>query len=214
VRRETINSGILALRYPLRDVRLLARRQPVPQRLGSMGTAPVGHGPLARDAALATLEAFLMAADEPLTLRRLTALVRHGTAEEMKRQLRKLQGFYEAEDSALQIVELAGGYQLRTREELLPWLLKLRPAPDFSLTPAGRETLTMIAYRQPVTRAELESLRGVACGEVLRALLEKGLIRIVGRDTSLGRPVLYGTTKLFLQMVGLNSLQELPPLKS
>ena len=71
----------------------------------------------------------------------------------------------------------------------------------------------MIAYRQPITRADLEALRGVSCVDVLRMLLEKGLIRIAGRDKSLGRPVQYGTTKMFLQVVGLKSIQELPPLK-
>jgi segregation and condensation protein B len=163
---------------------------------------------------LAQLEALLFAADEPLPVRRLTALLRLGSTDEVKRLLKRLQSHYEQGQSAFHLVELAGGYQLRTQEAFVPWLLKLRPAPELSLSLAARETLTMIAYRQPVGRADLEALRGVACGDILRVLLEKGLIRIVGRDHSLGRPVLYGTTKLFLQTTGLKSLQDLPPLKS
>jgi segregation and condensation protein B len=178
-----------------------------------MPSVPQGQGPLARDSVTAALEAFLMAADAPLTSRRLAILLKI-SGDEVKRHIKKLQALYEEEQSAFHIVELAGGYQLRTRESLLPWLLKLKPAPEIHLTPAARETLTMIAYKQPITRADLEKLRGVACGDILRVLLEKGLIRIVGRDNSLGRPVLYGTTKLFLEMTGLKSLQDLPALKS
>jgi segregation and condensation protein B len=171
------------------------------------------EGPLARDSDLAALEALLFAAQEPLPLRRLTVRLGAKSARDVKRLLERLSGLYDQEPSALQIVEVAGGYQLRTRESLLPWLLKLRPGPELNLSPAARETLTMIAYKQPIMRAELEALRGVACGDMLRVLLEKGLIRIVGRHPSLGRPVLYGTTRLFLETVGLRSLEDLPPLK-
>src|SRR5207237_5142591 len=92
-----------------------------------------------------------------------------------------------------------------------PWLGRLRRgAAEVRLSPAARETLAVVAYRQPVTRADVEAVRGVQCGEVLRQLMEKGLVRIAGRDDSLGRPVLYGTTKKFLQVFGLKSLRELP----
>jgi segregation and condensation protein B len=202
-----------SLRYPTHDLERLTRQVPHWKYPVGVSSVPQGQGPLARDSLTAVLEAFLMAADAPLTTRRLAALLKI-SGEDVKRQIKKLQALYEKEQSAFHIVELAGGYQLRTRESLLPWLLKLRPAPEIHLTPATRETLTMIAYKQPITRADLEKLRGVACGDILRALLEKGLIRIVGRDNSLGRPVLYGTSKLFLETTGLKSLQDLPGLKS
>lgn len=201
------------LRFPTHDLQRLTRRVPNWKYPVGMPSVPQGQGPLARDSVTAALEAFLMAADAPLTSRRLAILLKI-SGDEVKRHIKKLQALYEEEQSAFHIVELAGGYQLRTRESLLPWLLKLKSAPEIHLTPAVRETLTMIAYKQPITRADLEKLRGVACGDILRVLLEKGLTRIVGRDNSLGRPVLYGTTKLFLEMNGLKSLQDLPALKS
>src|SRR5262249_47028928 len=124
---------------------------------------------------------------------------------------KKLQALYEAEGSAFQVEELAGGFQLLTREEFHPWLARLRrTGNDLRLSPAARETLAIIAYRQPIMRADVEGIRGVQCSDVLRQLMEKGLVRITGRDDSLGRPVLYGTTKKFLQVFGLKSLRDLP----
>lgn len=201
------------LRYPCTDVRALGRRLPAwkSEVLAKAGT--IAQGPHARDGELAHLEAFLFAADEPLSLRRLASLLGQNSTDEVKRQMKRLAALYEEEQSSFHIVELAGGYQLRTREEFHPWLLKLQPSPVLHLSTAARETLTMIAYRQPINRADLEALRGVSCTDVLRVLLEKALIRIVGRDKTLGRPVQYGTTKLFLQVVGLKSIQDLPSLK-
>jgi segregation and condensation protein B len=106
---------------------------------------------------------------------------------------------------------VAGGFQLLTRPEFFPWVSRLRRAnSDLRLSAPARETLAIIAYRQPITRADVEAIRGVQCSEVLRQLMEKGLVRITGRDDSLGRPVLYGTTKKFLQLYGLKSLRDLP----
>lgn len=170
-----------------------------------------GQGPLGRDPALARVEAALFAADEPLTARRLAAAAEVADAAEARRLVRRLAGLYEQGDSAFQVEEVAGGWQLLTRPEFFPWLSRLRrPAADLRLSAAARETLTIIAYRQPITRADIEAVRGVQCSEVLRQLMEKGLVRIAGRDASLGRPVLYGTTKRFLQAYGLRSLRDLP----
>jgi segregation and condensation protein B len=109
------------------------------------------------------------------------------------------------------VQELAGGYQLLTRPEYHHWLTRLkRTGNELRLSPAMRETLAIIAYRQPIMRADIEKVRGVHCGELLRQLMEKGLIRIAGRDASLGRPVLYGTARKFLQMYGLKNLKDLP----
>ena len=106
---------------------------------------------------------------------------------------------------------MAGGFQLLTRPAFHPWLARLRRgSAELRLSTASRETLTIIAYRQPITCADLEGIRGVQSAEVIRQLMEKGLVRITGREETLGRPVLYGTTKKFLQLYGLKSLRDLP----
>jgi segregation and condensation protein B len=160
---------------------------------------------------LATLEAALFAAEEPLSARRLAGIVGLKDASEAARMVARLQTLYERGDSAFQVAELAGGFQIYTRPEFHKWLIRLRRGiGEFKLSPAARETLAIAAYRQPIMRAEIEAIRGVKCDEILHQLLEKGLLRIAGRDESLGRPVLYGTTKRFLQIFGLRSLAELP----
>jgi segregation and condensation protein B len=146
-----------------------------------------------------------------LNPRRLAALTGLKDAAEVRRLVRTLQGFYDQDGTAFQVEELAGGYQLLTRPEFHPWLVRLRrTGHDLRLSPAARETLAIVAYRQPIMRADVEAIRGVQCGEMLRQLMEKGLIRIAGRHDSLGRPVLYGTTRKFLQLLGLKSLRDLP----
>jgi segregation and condensation protein B len=168
-------------------------------------------GPFARDEKLALIEAALLTADEPLTARRLALVTGLEDAALVRRLLSKLQSFYDEEGSAFQVHEIAGGFQLLTRPEYHPWLLRLRQSGhDLRLSPAGRETLAIVAYRQPIMRADIEAVRGVQCGDVLRLLMEKGLVRIAGRHDSLGRPVLYGTTKKFLQVFGLRNLKDLP----
>jgi segregation and condensation protein B len=172
---------------------------------------PIAKGPLGRESQLALVEAALVAADEPLTLRRLASVAGLEDAALARRVVRKLQALYDQEGSAFQVEELAGGFQLLTRPQYHPWLTRLRRSGfDLRLSPAARETLTIVAYRQPIMRADIEAVRGVQCGDVLRLLMEKGLVRIAGRHDSLGRPVLYGTTKKFLQLFGLKSLKDLP----
>ena len=181
---------------------------------------PTGSGPLVRDAQLAMLEAVLLVADEPLPTKKLVQAAGLADAATVRRLLRKLQQAYDKDGTAFQIEELAGGFQLLTRPIYHRWLNTLRrdlanrtsgdrPG-DLRLTAAARETLAIIAYRQPIMRADIEAIRGVHCGETLRLLMEKGLVRIAGRDDSLGRPVLYGTSRKFLQVFGLKSLKDLP----
>lgn len=173
------------------------------------GAAPPGES--ARDPRLAAVEAALFAADEPLTPHRLAVAAVLSDAAEARRLVRRLQELYERGDSAFQVEEAAGGYQLLTRPELHPWLARMRrTSTEIRLSAPARETLAIVAYRQPIVRADVEAIRGVQCSEVLRQLMEKGLVRIAGRDDSLGRPVLYGTTRKFLQVFGLKSLKELP----
>jgi segregation and condensation protein B len=173
------------------------------------------NDPLARDAALATLEAVLLVADEPLPTRRLAHAAGLADAAAARRLLKKLQNLYDQDATAFQIEEIAGGFQLLTRPAYHRWLTSLRrTGHELRLTGPARETLAIVAYRQPIMRAEIEKIRGVHCGETLRLLMEKGLVKIAGRDDSLGRPVLYGTTKKFLQVFGLKSLKDLPRKQS
>jgi segregation and condensation protein B len=188
------------------------RRLPLAYRL--LDDAPAGslaQGQFARDARLALVEAALLIADEPLTPRRLVSIAALSDAAEARRLVRRLQSLYERDGSAFQVEEAAGGYQLLTRAEFHPWLARLRRATnEVRLSAPARETLAIIAYRQPIMRADIEGIRGVQVTEVLRQLMEKGLVRIAGRHNSLGRPVLYGTTRRFLQVFGLKSLKDLP----
>ncbi len=170
-----------------------------------------GVGELARDIRLALIEAALLAADEPLSLRRLGAAAGVADGSEVRQLVRRLQALYEQDGTAFQVEELAGGFQILTRPEYHPWLARLRRAGnEMRLSAAARETLAIVAYRQPIMRADVESIRGVQSADMLHQLMEKGLVRIAGRDESLGRPVLYGTTKKFLQVFGLRTLRDLP----
>lgn len=160
------------------------------------------------------LEAVLLLAREPLSLRRLAQLATLEDATEARTLLRELAGVYDRRGAAFGVEAVAGGYQLLTRAKLAPWLSAAQGAardPTAArLSPPARETLAVIAYRQPVVRAEIEAIRGVHCGELLRQLMQRDLVRIVGRGEELGRPLLYGTTKRFLQCHGLGGLEDLP----
>ncbi len=114
-------------------------------------------------------------------------------------------------DRAFELVEVAGGYQIMTRPEFEPYLRRFKKERDSTrLSPAGLETLAIVAYRQPILRADIENLRGVGCGPLLRGLMEKRLVKITGRSEQLGRPALYGTSPQFLEHFGLKSLADLP----
>lgn len=198
---------------PLHSLRALSPRglPSIYRIMAGASQVVAGQGPLARDGQVALVEAALLAAEEPLTTRKLAEVASLKDSGEARRLLRKLQHLYHRESSALHVVELAGGFQLLTRPEYFDWLANWRAlSPEGRLSSAARETLTIIAYRQPVMRADIEAIRGVQCGDVLRLLMDRNLIRIAGRHPSLGRPVLYGTTRRFLQVFGLKSLEDLP----
>jgi segregation and condensation protein B len=174
--------------------------------------APSGPAdPLARDAALAALEAALFLADEPLTAKRLADVLGLPDAARARGLADRLRDALDAEGSAFAVAEVAGGYHLLSRPAYHPWLVRLkRTGHDPRLTPAAMETLAVVAYKQPVTRADVEAIRGVNCVELLALLAEKGLVRVAGRHASLGRPQLFATTKSFLRHFGLDSLADLP----
>jgi len=158
-------------------------------------------------------EAVLFASDESLSVARLADIV--GTsAKQIRRHIENLNDKYEANNNAFRIEQIAGGYQMLTLSDYDHWLKKLlRARSDSKLSPAALETLAIIAYKQPVIRADIEAIRGVQVGEVIRNLMYKGLVKIVGRAEVLGRPMLYGTTKKFLGTFGLNSLKDLPKIE-
>ncbi len=156
------------------------------------------------------IEAILFATDEPLTDSRLAAIV-ETSAKQVRESIESLNAKYVANHNAFRIEQIAGGYQMLTLNLYNSWLKKmLRARSDTKLSPAALEALAIIAYKQPIIRADIEAVRGVASGEVIRSLMYKGLVKIAGRAEILGRPMLYGTTKKFLEVFGLNSLKDLP----
>jgi segregation and condensation protein B len=160
---------------------------------------------------LSRLEAVLFLAREPLSSRKLSQYANLADGTQARTLIRRLNAQYDALGRAFRVEQVAGGYQLLTRPKLAPWLRRLAHVPgEVRLSAPALETLAVVAYRQPVPRAEIEAIRGVNCGEILRQLMERDLIRISGRSQELGRPFLYATTKRFLQLFGLNTLEELP----
>ena len=159
------------------------------------------------------IEAVLFASDESLTAARL-ANITESTTKQVREHIKSLNKKYKANNSAFRIEQIAGGFQMLTLSRYNHWLKKLlRARSETKLSPAAMETLAIIAYKQPVIRADIEAIRGVAVGEVIRSLSYKGLVKIVGRAEILGRPMLYGTTKKFLEVFGLNTLKDLPKIE-
>ncbi len=158
------------------------------------------------------VEAILFVTPEPLPLRKLGEVAGGVPADELMAVIRALQKEYEGR--GVELVQLAGGWRFFSREEYAPWAKKVLPvdAPP-RLSRAALETLSIIAYRQPITRVTMEEIRGVNCDGVLRTLLERGFVSTSGREDVPGRPFRYRTTKHFLRYFGLASLAELPPLE-
>lgn len=167
-----------------------------------------------RSEELARVEAALFLAREPLSTRRLAKLARlpDGTrARSLVRELRQLQ---DTAGSAFRVEQIAGGYQLLSRGPFGPWVRRLLDQPSTSrLSAAALETLAIVAYRQPVTRAEIEAIRGVGSEEMLRQLLERDFVAVGGRAEDLGRPNVYATTRRFLAAFGLARIEDLPAVE-
>ncbi len=157
------------------------------------------------------LEAILLAAGRPVRIKELLEIFPGTSEPELQAVLKDLMATYQ--ERGIRIREVAGGYRLETAPEVAEYVRAyLRPKPR-RLSPAALETLALIAYHQPITRAEIEAARGVDSSGPLRLLLEKGFIRVVGRKEVPGRPILYGTTDYFLEFFGLKSLKDLPPIE-
>lgn len=165
--------------------------------------------PVAIDSA--TIEALLLGTHHPLTAARLAELLECDSVKPVRQAIVSLNVDYESTGRAFRIEQVAGGYQILTLPQFGDLLKKLhQKETDAKLTKAALETLAIIAYKQPILRVAVESIRGVACGETIRSLMEKHLVKISGRAEEPGRPILYGTTKRFLELFGLNSLKDLP----
>lgn len=159
------------------------------------------------------IESLLFVAENPLTVDQIKQIVTLPDSKAIRQTLNQLQQDYEDRQGAFGLHEVAGGYQFRTRPEYVPWIKRfLQPKPA-RLSKAALETLAIIAYKQPVIRSDVEQLRGVDCGGVLRMLLERKLIRVLGRKEIPGRPLIYATTKEFLQVFDLKNLKDLPTPK-
>jgi segregation and condensation protein B len=210
-----LGSPASACRRPWADVSQV--RQRVAARVQTAATSSEARNPPSQAdapaAKLARLEAALFLAREPLSTRKLAELADLADGTEARSLVRELSKRLQRRGSAMAPVEVAHGVMLMTRPQLADWMAKNHgPGEDIRLSAPALETLAVAAYRQPATRADIEAIRGVQCGEILRVLMERDLLRIVGRSEELGRPFLYGTTRRFLQVFGLGRLEQLPPV--
>lgn len=197
--------------FPLREkLRLFARAfRAKPSALAALQILP--DGSLVRSTRIARLEAALVIADGAIPARKLAQVARLIDAKEVQQLVQVLNDSYDRTRSAFRIEQTGAGYILMTRAALSPWLDRLhnRQA-EMKLSNPMMETLTIISYQQPVTRADVEAIRGVQAADMIRQLMDRGLIRIGGEDDSLGRPFLYVTTRQFLSMFGLHRIEDLP----
>jgi len=166
-----------------------------------------------RSEQLRIVEALVLACPEPLSAKRLAAIVPDCTPELARELVGELNRSYENHDRAFEIWEVSGGYQIRTRAEFSGYLQQLQAQRPLRLSRAALETLSIVAYKQPATRAEVEEVRGVESGAVLRTLLDRRLVRLAGHRDVPGRPMLYATTPRFLEVFGLESVKDLPRLR-
>ena len=159
------------------------------------------------------LESIIFVSDTPVQLETLVEILPESSKEAILEGIHRIQKEYEEDFRGLELVEVAGGYQFRTKPRWAAWIQRLKKAKAVRLSRSALETLAMVAYRQPIIRPEIEAIRGVDSGWVLRTLLEKGLIKVMGRKDIPGRPIVYGTTQAFLELFSLNTLSDLPTLR-
>ncbi|MEK7272298.1 MAG: SMC-Scp complex subunit ScpB [Nitrospirota bacterium] len=160
------------------------------------------------------VESLLFVSPEPLSVQRLVAIMGDVTKADVAQALRGLGEELEQEGRGVRLVEIAGGFRLVTKQEYATWIKRLDKTKSAAkLSRSALESLAIIAYKQPIVRSEIEEIRGVETSGVVRTLLERKLVRIVGRKEVPGRPIMYGTTKFFLEHFGLNDLTQLPPLR-
>jgi segregation and condensation protein B len=161
----------------------------------------------------AVLEALILSSESPLSLEKICAALGGADKMEIRGELDRLISEYDERRSGICIQEVAGGFQFRTLPEMASWIKKLKGVKPASLSPAAMETLAVVAYRQPIVKSEIESIRGVDVSAPLKGLLDKKLVRILGRKDVPGKPMIYGTTKKFLEVFNLKELADLPTMR-
>jgi segregation and condensation protein B len=159
------------------------------------------------------IESLLFVTEEPLTVDRLKRILVQAESKSIRDALDEISADYEKRGGGFYLHQVAGGYQIRTRPEYTPWIKRLIQPKPLRLSKAALETLAIIAYKQPVIRSDVEHIRGVDCGGVLKVLLERKFIRVLGRREIPGRPLIYATTKHFLEVFDLKNLKDLPTPK-
>ena len=160
------------------------------------------------------VEAIVFSSDVPLSAEQIARVVGVGSARDIRDHIQQLNDTFASQQHAFRITLVAGGYRMLTLPAYNTWLSRLlRTRADTKLSNAALETLAIVAYKQPVLRAEIEAIRGVSVGDVLNRLREMGLVKITGRAEDLGRPLLYGTTRKFLEVFGLPNLEGLPQVE-
>jgi segregation and condensation protein B len=159
------------------------------------------------------LEALILTAEEPISAQKLSKILPESSQSLVNQLVAELNVSYSERSAAFEIARVAGGYQLRTLSAMAPYLIKLKEARPLRLSRAALETLAIVAYRQPVTRAEIEQIRGVDAGAVLRTMMDRRLVRIAGHRDVPGRPIIYATTKRFLEIFSMHNLKDLPSLR-
>lgn len=159
------------------------------------------------------VESILFVSDSPLSLERLYTLLEEFEREDIRAALAAITADCDSNKRAVELVQVAGGYQLRSRAEYADYIRRLKKIKPTRFSPSALETLAIIAYRQPVTRSEIEYLRGVDSGGVLKSLLDKKLVKIIGKKDIPGKPLIYGTTKEFMETFNLKDLASLPTLR-
>ena len=156
------------------------------------------------------IESFLFVSEEPLTLEKMKSALPSTDAKAIKEAVQTLKDDYDLRPGSIQLVDVAGGYQLRTRPEYAEWVRKIIQPSAQRLSPAALETLAIIAYKQPIMRSDIEHIRGVDAGGIIRMLLDRKLIKILGRKEIPGRPLIYATTRHFLEIFSLKDIKDLP----
>ena len=162
---------------------------------------------------IAIIEALLFASETPLSVDRIAEILSEPEKKQVGSLLKGLVREYDTRGGGITLQEVAGGYQFRTRADLSPWVRKLKAVRSSALSTPALETLAVVAYRQPLVKAEIDRIRGVDASGALKGLLEKKLVRIVGRKDVPGKPIIYGTTRKFLEVFNLKDLSELPTLR-
>lgn len=165
-----------------------------------------------RSLAKSVVEGLIFAHSEPIKLDTLEKLIPSVPRTQLESILKELEEEYRVRARGFILSQVSGGYQFRTLTEIAHWIVSLRSIRPFKLSRAALETLSVIAYNQPITKARIEQIRGVESSSALKSLLERDLVAVTGKLEAPGRPLLYSTTDRFLEVFGLNALSELPPL--